>query len=223
MDEPLQGNEDLQKSEGQPHEGPCPEGDRPALPSGLSYGWAEPDLEEDAEDLWLRFEAGEMLAMRVLSPIPLQYWGHWYPAVRAYRLCQAKRDRAGRILLTSGCAFCPRPAVELPGGKPIASPGRRRQILTVELQDGRQRLWEFSETVSRQMRGLAGEGDWVGVCLLLRRAPPKPNGAVIVALDEDPEPRGALPEPIDAAALVLESWRRAALRDGKAGPNRPFG
>lgn len=197
------------------------------LPYGLSYGWPEPEPEED-ESLWLRFEANDILPVRVTSAKLIKYWGHWFPLVRAYRLCPARRDRSGRVLHANGCALCPKPAAQLPGGKPIASPGRLRLILTVEIADGRggyvQRIWEFSDTVGKQLQAIqeATGAELRGLRLELKRVPPKPNGAVVVAADLEPADWGELPEPLEAAPYIAEGWRRAALRDGKSPPTLPF-
>ena len=190
-----------------------------ALPVGMQSGWPvlEP-VENVEENFWLRWPAGEILAVRVLSAVSLHYRGHWYPAAGTYRLCTAPR-----------CALCPQS-----GGKAIASPVRVRHLLTVELAGGAQRIWEFSEPVARQLQCLTGysrrgggeitrTSDLLGLRLLLSRLPPRSNGAVVVAQDEDPDIRGDLPPPIDAAGYVSEAWRRAAVRDGKALPARPFG
>ena len=170
----------------------------PELPYGLSYGWVVPEPEDIDEDLWLRFAADEVLPVRVISPQALTYRGHWYPAVGAYRLCQAQRDQAGRVLSSGSCLLCPRPNSS---GKPIASPARVRHLLTVELPGGAQRIWEFSEAVARQLQTITGwqrgpggaitrTRELAGLRVLLARLPPRSNGAVVVQLDPEPDARG---------------------------------
>jgi hypothetical protein len=194
------------------------------LPCGLSYGWALPDQEELEEDLWLRWPANEILAVRVVSSQPIHYLGHWFPPSRTYRRCTAPQN----LRLPNNCPFCPRPTSQ---GKPVAGPALWRHILALELPSGRQRIWEFSQAVAQQLGAITGysrgEGqetrtlDLPGLRLLLHRQPPRLNGAVIVVLDETPEPRGDIPVEIDVAGYIAQTWARAAIKDGKAPPTLP--
>jgi len=205
----------------------------PKLPFGLSWGDGVPlQPEPDEDDLWLKWASNEFLPVRIVSPKSLDYYGHWFTAVGAYRLCLAQRDAQRRVISTAACPLCPRPASELPSGRAQASAARIRHILTVETPDGSQRIWEFSEAVARQLAQITGwqrspagivtrTHELAGLRLILSRLPPRSNGAVVIQLDPEPDPRGDMPGPIDAAAYVSECWRRAALRDGKAMPKLP--
>ena len=206
-----------------------PEDGLPELPYGLNYGWHLPEVEEVEEDLWLRWPANEFLAVRVTSDKPVNYEGHWYPPARAYRLCTRPRE----LRLPNRCPYCPRPAGELLGGKPVAGPALWRHLLAVELPNGRQRIWEFSAAVGQQIAQITGYSRsggvetravaLAGLRLVLHRQPPRLNGAVIVALDPEPEPRGDMPAALDVAGYVAQTWARAAIKDGKASPTLPFG
>ena len=195
----------------------------PGLPSGVSEGWAGPDDALDDTQLWLRWDAGDICAVRILSAAPLFYPGHWFSPTRSYRLCTYP-----------ACQFC----VVGPGGaigtRKMASERRMRHLVAVETHSGAQRVFEFGEAVARQMQAITGyqrgEGGCIqrsrelrGLSLHLFREGSRQAGAVLVRVaDAEPWPE-YLPEPLDVAGHLAASWRRAALRDGKGQPRLPVG
>ncbi len=187
-------------------------GDAP-LPTGIGTGWVQPEEQEDEDSLWLRWPADELLTVRIVSPEPNHYRGHWVPAVKAYRRCTTPR-----------CPYCPLPVAEQPPGRAVASEARWRHLLAVELLGGAQRIWEFSPKMAARLQVLTNSKvlDGLvtrtcplrGLVLTLGREGRRRNGEVWCELHED-QNGPPLPEPLDVAGYLAQTWRRAAIKDGK--------
>ena len=185
-----------------------------ALPAGIGTGWVLPEEDDDEDDLWLKWPADELIQVRIVSPEPNNYKGHWVPAVKAYRRCTAPR-----------CPYCPLPVAEQPPGRAVASEVRWRHLVAVELPRGAQRIWEFSPKVAKRLQTLTGfavgeNGQPTrtrplrGLVLTLGREGRRKNGEVWCELHED-QNGPPLPEPLDVAGYLAQTWRRAAIKDGK--------
>ncbi len=193
----------------------------------MSYDFDLPEVADTDAEIWLRWPPNDFQCVRVVSDRSIKYVGHWVAKSRTFRRCTKPKD-AG---IPNHCPYCPRPAAALPGGKPIAGKAETRHLLAVELPNGEQRIWEFSDAVARQLGVITGyrriggmeirDRELLGLRLVLHREPPRPNGMVIAALDPDPEAWGSLPAALDVAGLVAQTWQRAAILDGKA-PTLPL-
>lgn len=185
------------------------------LPTGIGRGWVQPEKsEDDLDDLWLRWDPKEFIRVRVTSPEPFNYEGHWVPALGTYRRCSSPR-----------CPFCPLPQAEQQPGRLYASEARWRHLLAVQLDGGTQRIWEFSPKIAVRLQVFTMprvDGQIIidqplrGLTLVLGREGRRKNGEVWCEAHDDPFPGRPVPEPIDVAGYLAQTWRRAAIRDGKA-------
>jgi hypothetical protein len=172
----------------------------PPLPPGIGTGWLEPE-DDDANDIWLRWNPTDFLRVRITSSEPSNYVGHWVTSVGTYRECKAPT-----------CPFCPQPGV-----RPIASPRRQRHLLAVELESGVQRIWEFSPKVTARLRLLISMPEprpLRGLVLILGREGRRRNGEVFCRMDDD-QGGGVVPEPINVPGELYLTWQRAAIRDDR--------
>ena len=177
---------------------------------------AEP---QSGSDLWLRWPHDQFCAVRVVSSEVCHYRGHWYPAAKTFRQCTAPpgHPHPHRV-----CLFCPEG--HQVGDRPRAAPAEWRFFLSVQTPDSRQRIWEFSRAVAEQVAPLvtARGGAWAGLTLMLSRAGMRPKAAITAVADLDPPLTCPLPsgaDVLDAPAFLVETWGRAALKDGKAVPS----
>lgn len=191
--------------------------------NGIGLGWVLPEeTADEVDDLWLKWPPDELLQVRVTSPDAFHYRGHWVPGVGAYRRCTTPR-----------CSYCPLPVADQPPGRPKASEVRWRHLLAVELPRGAQRIWEFSPKVAKRLQSLTGfavgeDGqptrtrDLRGLVLTLGREGRRKNGEVWCELHEDQRSGSdTLPAPMDVAGYLAQTWRRAAIKDGKGAASDP--
>lgn len=193
------------------------------LPSGLTLGWSDPANDIDEGRLWLRVSANDITLVRIISADPLHYPGHWFPATRSYRLCTFPN-----------CPFCAAGCQEGGRTRKMASERRIRHLVAVQGHSGEQLIWEFGESVARQIQQITGfervdgkssrRKELRGLSLRLCREGSRQAGSVIVCPAPPALPWAEhLPEPIDVAGILALTWRRAALRDGKQQPRLPIG
>ena len=185
----------------------------------IETGWGDEAGEIPPTAEWLKVLPGQArtITLLLLPESMPRYLGHWHQPTHQFRRCTAPT-----------CALCDRGQ-----GK------QQRFVQAVVDEEGTHWVWEFGPVQARQIKALVADAGGAlesrsgsalesrsgsalaGLAVTLMR-PAAPGNPPIIVLQADPWlDREALPDPVDAKALLAGVWRRQALLRGKAGEERP--